>query len=263
VPDKKKSKPRRPTAAELRRALEQRYTRGRKAEAQYRRQLVGVGKQVGSLIRGFAPGGVITNLEGLTAVLNRYAEILKPWARAITFNMHASVARRDLVTWEERGKEMSRALRKELLWAPTGEAMRAAMEEQVTLITSLPIEAAQRVHKIAREQILNSERYPELQKEIMRSGHVTESRARLIARTETARTASLLTESRARYVGSTHYIWHSVGDSDVRPRHRKLNGHVFAWDDPPVSGESGERSHPGQIYNCRCFAEPIIPDVLK
>jgi len=49
---------------------------------------------------------------------------------------------------------------------------------------------------------------------------------------------------------TTHYIWRTRGDPQVRPSHIENNGKVFAWDNPPETG------HPGEDYNCRCTAEP-------
>lgn len=48
------------------------------------------------------------------------------------------------------------------------------------------------------------------------------------------------------------YIWRSQGDDRVRAAHRENNGQVFAWSSPPPGG------HPGQDWNCRCVAEPVI-----
>ncbi len=50
--------------------------------------------------------------------------------------------------------------------------------------------------------------------------------------------------------GSTHYIWHTQGDGKVRADHAANNGKIFAWDNPPETG------NPGEDYNCRCWAEP-------
>ncbi len=44
------------------------------------------------------------------------------------------------------GAVMSRTLRREIESAPTGIVMRGLLDDQITLITSLPTEAAQRVH---------------------------------------------------------------------------------------------------------------------
>jgi SPP1 gp7 family putative phage head morphogenesis protein len=104
---------------------------------------------------------------------------------------------------------------------------------------------------------------------------VTRSRAELIARTETGRAASALTQARAEYIGSPGYLWRNANDYKVRPEigikhfaklntlakgsHRKLEGTFHRWDDPPIAGVNGERAHPGSIYNCRCWAEPVLP----
>ncbi|MCI5049111.1 MAG: minor capsid protein [Rickettsiales bacterium] len=50
--------------------------------------------------------------------------------------------------------------------------------------------------------------------------------------------------------GYTHYIWHTVGDNRTRSSHAANDGKVFAWNNPPETG------HPGDDYNCRCWAEP-------
>ena len=245
----------------MRKLARERFLRARKAEAAYQRQLTSVGKQVGTLVKGFAPGGVVKDLPGLTKALAKYAELLQPWAQSVTNRMHADVARRDVVGWEELAKEMGRTIRKEIRTAPVGTALREAMAAQVKLITSLPTEAAERVHKLTMEALVStSGRAKEIQEEILRSSDVTVGRAKTIARTETSRTASLLLESRAKFVGSTHYRWHTVGDSDVRKEHRVLNNKVFAWDDPPIAGPKGMRYNPGCGPNCRCWAEPILPD---
>jgi len=253
------------TSKEKRRLAQIRFTRARNAEKQYQRQLSAVGNQVGTLIDGFAPGGKVSNMGELVAALRRYAAILKPWARSVTERMHADVDRRDASSWAELAREMGRELRKELRTAPIGKVFRTLMDEQVSLITSIPTEAAERVHAMAREALVStSARADQLQKAIMRSGQVAAGRAKLIARTETSRTAALLTEARAQYVGSTHYRWHSSEDAQVRPRHRQLNKKIFRWDDPPDAGEPGHpmRYNPGCGPNCRCWAEPILPDLI-
>lgn len=247
---------------QLRKLARERFLKVRGAGSAFERQLTSVSRQVGSIVEGFAESPV-TSMAALRAALLRYAEFIRPWARAVTMQMHKRVAKRDLVSWVELGRTMGQELRKEIMYAPTGKAMREALAEQVNLITSLPIEAAERVHKLTTAGIIEGTRASEIEKEILETGHVTLSRARLIARTEVARTASLLVESRARWIGSESYIWRTSHDSDVRPSHRKLDGKVFEWDDPPVSEETGERSNPGQIWNCRCWAEPILPDKIQ
>jgi SPP1 gp7 family putative phage head morphogenesis protein len=244
----------------IRRLERERFNHAQKVEQKYGRQLRGVAEQIGRIIRGFAPEGDVKDEPGLRATLSRYADLLFPWANAVSESLIAEISRRDETAWIKMGNDMGRNLRSELKRAPTGDLVRALMAEQVSLITSLPLKAAQRVHELSIESLVSGKRSEEIAKEIMRSGQVTRSRATLIARTESARASSVLTQARATHFGSTHYKWHSQSDSDVRPLHRQLNGRVFAWDDPPVIGDDGETGNPGTIYNCRCWSEPIFPD---
>lgn len=235
-------------------------TRIRRIERAYGRQLTRLARNVGDFVKAFTPGDA-EQVPTLVNMLRSYAEALTPWARLTAEKMLLDVDNRDREAWRSTGLQISESLRREILSAPTGETMRALLDQQVGLITSLPIEAAKRVHELTLKGLENSERAAEVAREIMRTGEVTESRALLIARTETSRTATALVQARATHVGSEQYIWRSSGDGDVRRDHKKLNGKAFRWDSPPVADErTGARAHPGSIYNCRCWAEPIIPE---
>jgi peptidoglycan hydrolase-like protein with peptidoglycan-binding domain len=48
------------------------------------------------------------------------------------------------------------------------------------------------------------------------------------------------------------YIWRSVGDDKVRSSHAALSGTVREWADSP---------DPGEDFNCRCWAEPVVENV--
>lgn len=213
------------------------------------------------IVRGFSPDGVVEDLYTLTAALRKYAETLTPWARSVAARMVTEVARRDATAWAEHGRELGRALRREIEHAPTGEMLRKYMNEQVTLITSLPIEAAERVHKLTLEAQSSGRRAEEIAEDIMRTGDVTVSRANTIARTEVSRTASGLTMVRAKYVGSVAYVWRTSRDKDVRPSHRKMEGETVQWDEPVTL--DGMTAHAGAFPNCRCFSEVILPEDIN
>ncbi len=239
----------------------QRWAAARRAESHYSSRLVQVARQVGHIIRGFAPVGIVTDQSLLRQTLEGYAEVLTPWAWSVANYMVADVQRRDLRMWEANSAEMSRAIRGELQEAPTGILRRALMNEQVVLIKSLPLEAAQRVHVLTTEALVTSKRAAEVQKEIMRSGEVTASRAKLIARTDVARTAATFTQARAQFAGSEGYIWRTSTDGDVRPTHQEMEGRYVRWDTPPKTDKNLAPYHAGCGPNCRCFAEPVLPDL--
>jgi len=53
-------------------------------------------------------------------------------------------------------------------------------------------------------------------------------------------------------LNAEQYIWRSQDDSRVRSAHAAYDDHIFSWSDPPDGG------HPGQGWNCRCTAEPVL-----
>lgn len=229
-------------------------------EQRYALQLRKVAEQVGSIISPFTPGDM-SAVPAIEQLLKAYSDMLKGWATQTASNMLMDVALRDEQAWRTMAKELSAGLRQEIRNAPTGKAMKALLAEQVTLIQSIPLEAAQRVHRLTLAGLEDSTRASEIAKEIMRTEEVTTSRAVLIARTETARTATTLTQARAESIGSDSYIWRTSGDGAVREDHRELNGKIIRWDSPPIADKrTGARAHAGCIYRCRCFPEPIIPD---
>ncbi len=210
------------------------------------------------MVNAFPPGDP-ASLPTIQEVLRRYAESLKPWAERTAAKMLNGVNQKDLEGWAQLTEGMSRALRDQIASADVGGTFRALMQEQVALITSLPGEAGQRVHDLTIKGLEDSTRAKEIKKEILATGKVTESRAMLIARTEAARTATALTEARCAKAGVTHYIWRTSGDSDVRQSHREMNGKVVPWAQPPTLSD-GTTTHAGAIFNCRCYAEPVLPE---
>lgn len=173
--------------------------------------------------------------------------------------MVGQVDQADKDYWFEYAKEMGGALRHELETAPTGAVAAEAMRRQVDLITSLPRDAALRVHQLALSGIASGMRAEEVSERIMETGEVTKSRANLIARTEVARAQTEFYKARSSHLGSVEYIWRTVGDGRVRDSHIPMEGTVHRWDNPPAP-EGKQKYHPGCFPNCRCWAEAILPE---
>lgn len=221
------------------------------------RKLKGLARNVGRIVGvyGDGPDGPMRVIE----VLRGYAEEINPWARTTAAGLLTDVSRRDKQAWGRYSNLMGLELQREIDQSPTGEVMQRMMNEQVELITSIPLDAAERVHKSVTANLYNGGRSSEVAKVLQTTEQVTMSRAKLIARTETGRASGELTKSRALYIGSPGYIWRTAEDEDVRSLHKKLDGKFIRWDEPPIAGENGERAHAGCIYNCRCYMEPVLP----
>lgn len=233
------------------------YEKVRRSDYEYSIKLRKIARQVGDIVGAFKPGDP-ASLPRISALLRKYAELLKPYAEVIAANMLADVSRKDEAVWATRAKAMSAAMREELRRAPTGQMLKALQLEQVKLITSIPLDAAKRVHKLTMEGLADATRASEIAKEILRTTHVTESRATLIARTEVGRASTNLTLARASYVGSDGYVWRTAQDSDVRKSHRKMEGKFVSWAKPPTLDNL--TGHAGALPNCRCYPEVVLPN---
>lgn len=224
-------------------------------EQRYALQLRKVAEQVGSIISPFTPGDM-SQVPTIEQLLKAYSDMLKGWATQTASNMLMDVALRDEQTWQVLAKDLSRELRDEIRNAPTGRVMRQLLADQVDLIQSIPIEAAQRVHRLTLEGLEDSTRFTEIAAEIRRSGEVAQSRSILIARTEVARTSTTLTQARAESIGSEGYFWETAGDSTTRPSHRAMQGKFVKWSEPPTL--DGLKGHAGCTPNCRCWCRVAL-----
>lgn len=249
-------------------------------EREYGMTLRKVAKKIGEFVKAYFNGTPLSAYE-LADIFELYAETLTPWATQVAQGMLERSNTRNYLTFKKRSNLIGEMLRREALHAPTGIVMQTSLARQVGLITSLPLEAARRVQNLAMTGYVSGQRVGEIRrlepsqtgpldlipeglvKEILKQGDVTAARANLIARTETTRVSTELTHARAGYIGSTHFIWRTANDMDVRPLHRRHQGKKFRWDDPPIADErTGIKALPGCIWNCRCFAEPVIPDIF-
>lgn len=235
----------------LRREERDAFLRARTVENYYGRRLRMLAKHIGDVIRDFhinehsSPG----DLALLEQWLNRYADVIDPWARSVAKRFVYECGQRDKQAWRRVTKAVQRGLREEIENADVGKVFREELANQVQLIKSIPLEAAMRVHEIAVGNIYGGEPFIDLVDHIMDTGNVSKSRATLIARTESARVTGLLTATRAQAAGVTHFIWRVQNDKDVRPTHRRMANKVCSFA-PPPEVEPGKRYLPGGIYNC-------------
>lgn len=78
--------------------------------------------------------------------------------------------------------------------------------------------------------------------------------ANLIATDQTGKILAQIDAYRNKQAGSTRYIWRSMEDKRVRPKHRELDGKEFKYDDPN-GGDNGQL--PGEPIRCRCYQEAV------
>lgn len=137
--------------------------------------------------------------------------------------------------------------------------------ENSSLIRTLPNDVAEKVVKTIAEEVIKGKRARTIES-IIKEDTDKHSRAsaRLIARTEVAKTQSAITKARSQALDMQWYVWRTALDGNrVRKSHRLMEGVLVNWNDPPSPEElAGEqnvgRYHAGNIWNCRCYSEILI-----
>ncbi len=140
----------------------------------------------------------------------------------------------------------------------------AIVERNSKLIKSMASDVAREVSLDMEKGQAMGKRPEELMHSVLaRWPTLTEAHARLIARTESSKATTALTEARAKSAGAAWYVWRTSDDARVRGSHRHMDGVICAWSDPPSPEKLCHQKdyghyHPGNIFNCRCYPEPLL-----
>lgn len=131
-------------------------------------------------------------------------------------------------------------------------------------IQDFKAEQIQKLRTEVRQAVMAGNRYGSLIGSIQKSYEVSANKAKFLARQETKLMTTKYQESRYLEAGIPEYQWTCVTGTvahPVRPWHKKLDGSHQRWDKPPVTTEPGQperKNNPGQDYNCRCYAIPLV-----
>lgn len=128
-----------------------------------------------------------------------------------------------------------------------------ALDRNIGLISSLADDALKFTRQAVVDGVLEGRSQRDIARELKERFGVLDSRARLIARDQTAKLVSDLNRIRQQQAGIEEYIWRTSRDERVRATHEAKANRRFSWDDPP-----SDTGHPGKDYQCRCTAEGVI-----
>ncbi len=186
--------------------------------------------------------------------------------------MVTPLAVQNMATWRKAAKKASKnPLFYFMLMRELNDGLKLDIESQVKenaeLIKTLPIDTANKVVFDIEKYTFEGIRAEEIANKITKytDKHARAS-ARLIARTEVSKTTTALTRARSENLGLNWYIWRTALDGDrVRKSHRNMEGVLVNWSEPPSPEKLvGEKDvgnyHAGNIWNCRCYPEPIVDE---
>ncbi len=172
-------------------------------------------------------------------------------------------------TWREaarggsKGRLIYEALRKEMQ-GPVGDTVYALIDRNAGIIRSMPFDLAAQATQYIQAETLKGKRHEQIAEELLaKFPKMTASKAALIARTEASKSHTALIQARAERLGLAWYVWRTSQDGRVRSSHRHMEGVLCRFDTPPspelLANEKNVGNYnAGEIYNCRCYPEPLI-----
>lgn len=131
--------------------------------------------------------------------------------------------------------------------------LRAWELENLKLIRSIPERYVDDLQGVVIRAINEGQSSTALRETIRATYPQPVNRARLIANDQVGKLNARLTQYRQEAMGIKEYRWRGVLDARERPEHRRREGDVFKWSNPPYDG------HPGQAIQCRCWSQAVWP----
>jgi len=152
---------------------------------------------------------------------------------------------------------------------PTSEsvdAFRKVVNWNVDLIKSIPRKYYDKVIKRVFDAVAKGSDLHTLTLELQKVGAITRNRAALIARDQNAKAKASFEQTRRLELGIQEARWrHSHAGKEPRPSHVEASkkGVVYnirqGWFDP----DEGRYIQPGELIECRCSSDAIIPGFVQ
>lgn len=211
------------------------------------------------------------DLSDILRAVRDYAasEAFHEYAESAAMQMVTHLFRDNGRTWRQaaransQGRQIFEALQAELD-GPLGRHVRILTQQNAKRITRIPLTLAEEINRKVLEESMKGTRSSDIANLIKKDfPHLSEVKVNLIARTETSKTSTALTRARSEYIGAGWYVWRTSEDSRVRKSHKHMDDVLVRWDDPPspealVNEKSVGRYNAGDVFNCRCFPEPLL-----
>lgn len=143
----------------------------------------------------------------------------------------------------------------------TDERLQALIQENASLIKSIPIQYAERIQGAVQRSVTAGMDRAGLQKDLRNIYGITARRAKMIARDQIAKATQTLAQVTDRDLGLTHGVWvHVPGRYSSRPTHLAMHGQVFELGKGLYDSAVGRSVVPGQEILCACTYRPLLPN---
>lgn len=139
--------------------------------------------------------------------------------------------------------------------------LNAAIEQNVSLIKSVPDELLKNMRSTVLQGAMDGESITSITRQIQKQTGVADRRARFIVRDQLAKISGQVTERRQKQAGIQYWRWVTSKDERVGDDHRRAARRdigygpgVYPMSYEPPEGRPGNSTRP----NCRCTQSPVF-----
>lgn len=138
------------------------------------------------------------------------------------------------------------------------DVFQATVGENVGLIKSIASEHLQDVQGMVMRSVQQGRKLDDLSKDLEKRYQITKRRAAFIARDQNNKATATITRVRQQGLGIKQARWlHSAGGKHPRESHVAASGKAYDVDKGMYI--DGAWIRPGELPNCRCVAQSVIP----
>lgn len=119
-----------------------------------------------------------------------------------------------------------------------------------------------KLRQLVEQNLFYTNNNESIAKQIEKQFNVSYNKAKFLARQETGLLTAQYRQVRYQRAGITKYRWSTSHDDRVRQMHKDLDGKIFEFANPPITNEKGDRNNPGEDWQCRCEAIPIVENMV-
>lgn len=194
----------------------------------------------------------------------RFQEVAKKWIRRFEKQAPEIAKKYVYAQYAATDSAMRMALRdvgfevKFKMTRAMSDALTASLNENVSLIKSIPTQYLQQVEGVMSRAYASGQTLKEVVTRLRKLYPKAADRAVVIARDQTNKANAVVVKARQLELGITEAIWiHSHGGKVPRPDHLAANGRRYKIAEGCLI--SGELIQPGELINCRCVSRPVLP----
>ncbi len=147
--------------------------------------------------------------------------------------------------------------------------LQSAAARNASLIKSLADDTVKGIEQAVYQNSIAGNSAKTLRADLQKQFGLSDRRAKLIARDQSAKLTGDLNKRRQEQAGVTEYGFSTSHDERVRANHKAMEGRTCKWSDATVykardgswrsrSGIGGVSLHPGADYQCRCTGRGIV-----